>query len=178
MPRFRLLAVPAAVVLLAGCGKPPDLRDGSNHTASPPPPLVTGAPPLGLPSAYAPSVAPYTPPATPPKPLTPVTPTIASPSPTAPRCGSEPTNPQVVAAAATISGMPDASALHVVEGPYCAMGWQFTVVAGTGEERLSVVTHGNPAALTVVEIGTDVCSPTVIADAPPGIRNLACRGGR
>ena len=41
-------------------------------------------------------------------------------------------------------------------------------------DPLLVVTRGKPAALILVEAGADVCSDTVQAQAPPGIRVRAC----
>jgi len=112
-----------------------------------------------------------------------VVPTIttrpATPPPTpAKRCTSGPTAAQVLTVIKGRPGMPDQE-LKVVEGPYCSGSWQFTIVGIAGasdeaEESLLVVTTGRPAALKVVEAGTDVCTDRVEDDAPPGIRVRAC----
>ena len=60
----------------------------------------------------------------------------------------------------------------VTLGPMCAGGWQYTVLSLAGREPLQVVTRGTPAALTLVTAGTDVCTPLVRTQAPPGILSL------
>jgi hypothetical protein len=64
-------------------------------------------------------------------------------------------------------------------GPYCAGSWQLSIIGIVGEtadeeEQLLVVTSGRPAALTLIEAGTDVCTDRVEDDAPAGIRVRAC----
>ncbi len=184
---------PALIVglslLSAACGAPPE-----SLPTEPPLPRVSGNLPAG---GLAPSAAPtvwsapvVTPPVlpgngTPPPPLPTVTtrattpaviPTSTSPGPTpsqAPRCATEPTGAQIIAEAKKSPSVPDGN-LAVVEGPYCSGAWSFTMLGMTGAESLSVVTTGTGATLALVTAGTDVCNPRVKAEAPPGIRVLAC----
>ncbi|MEV0153501.1 hypothetical protein AB0H57_07135 [Micromonospora sp. NPDC050686] len=65
-------------------------------------------------------------------------------------------------------------AVRVTLGPLCADGWQYTTLDVTGHEELQAITRDGADGLTLVTTGTDVCSPRVSADAPPGIRALAC----
>ncbi|MBY8873644.1 hypothetical protein K7640_17570 [Micromonospora sp. PLK6-60] len=65
-------------------------------------------------------------------------------------------------------------AVRVTLGPLCADDWQYTTLEVTGHEELQAVTRNGAGGLTLVTAGTDVCSPRVAADAPPGIRALAC----
>ena len=97
----------------------------------------------------------------------------------APRCPAGPTAAQLVAAVQNTPGIPD-EPLTVTGGPFCAGTWQFSTMeigsAATRDrnERLSVVTKGAPAALQLLEAGSDVCSKLVSDEAPPGIRVRAC----
>ncbi|PRY27268.1 hypothetical protein [Pseudosporangium ferrugineum] len=196
--RRRACALFALVVsgtgVLAGCGEPP----APPLTAPPPgpagtvtasasapgyPPVVvpttlpTGVlPPTGLPNATLPTV-PYTPP---PVVTTPPTTSPATPAPPpAPKCTGGPSPAQIVAVVEGTAGIPDRE-LKVIDGPFCSGTWQFAtieIVARRGEEKyepLFVVTTGSPAALQLVEAGTDVCSKRVRDDAPPGVRVRAC----
>ena len=185
-PSTRLLAVLGAVVLLSGCGAPPQpLPTGPPErygTATPAPasgyPTTAGLPPATYALPSYPVAPPVTrPPATFP-PTTPTTPATTGPAP-APRCTDGPTPAQVLAVVRTQPGIPSGVALDVKDGPYCAGGWQFTVVGEYGKtldqvDPLLVVTTGQPDALRVVEAGQDVCSDRVQTSAPPGIRVLAC----
>lgn len=104
----------------------------------------------------------------------PTTTTPAGPAPSyAPRCTGEPTGPQIIALAKTSPAVPDKD-VSVLDGPYCAAGWSFTTIGMTGAEPLSVIATGTGASLTLVTVGTDVCNPTVKAQAPAGIRAMAC----
>jgi hypothetical protein len=132
----------------------------------------------GVPSAIG--GYPTLPPAIPTIPVAPAftTPSTTPPPTPAPRCTSGPTRAQVLAAIKGRAGIPDDD-LAVTEGPYCSRSWQFTIVgiAGAADdtvEPLLVVTTGQPAALRVIEAGTDVCTDRVEDDAPPGIRVRAC----
>jgi hypothetical protein len=58
-------------------------------------------------------------------------------------------------------------------GPLCASDWQYTVVNEVGHEPLQVITRGRPTALTLITAGTDVCTPLVRTQAPPGILTVA-----
>jgi hypothetical protein len=98
--------------------------------------------------------------------------------PPAKECSDGPTDAQILATIRDQPGVPTDVELTVSSGPYCAGGWQFaTVEPSSGDEKyeaLLVVTRGKPAALILVEAGADVCSDTVQAKAPPGIRVRAC----
>jgi hypothetical protein len=201
--RLAARRLPAGVLLvavLAACGAPPQPLP----TAPPAPrestslgpsgvPLPPGGPsPGGLPSGGLPSGYPAG--ALPPGGLTvvpaPTYPTRAttrptpSPSPTrstpppAPVCRSGPSKQQVLDVIKGKPGIPTRP-LEVRFGPYCAGSWQLAIVGIVGEtadeeEELLVVTSGRPAALTLVEAGTDVCTDRVEDDAPAGIRVRAC----
>jgi hypothetical protein len=187
----RLLPLICGLTLLAGCGSPPQPLP----TAPPEPvgsgPLPSGSaglPPAGLPTAGLPTaglpggIGGYPTPTLPPGVVVPTIttrPPTTKPTPTpAKRCTSGPTPAQVLAVIKGRPGMPDQE-LKVIEGPYCSGSWQFTIVGIAGasdeaEESLLVVTTGRPAALRVVEAGTDVCTERVEDDAPPGIRVRAC----
>jgi hypothetical protein len=173
----RLLAVLGAVLLLSACGEPPQpLPTGPpDRFGTVAPSSAPGYPAAGLPPTYA---LPTYPAATPPVTLPPTTPATTGPPP-APRCAHGPTPAQVLAVVRTQPGIPSGVALDVKAGPYCAGGWQFTVVGESGKtldqvDPLQVVTTGQPDALRVVEAGQDVCSDRVQSSAPPGIRVLAC----
>ncbi|WP_305787289.1 hypothetical protein [Symbioplanes lichenis] len=200
---LRLPVLAGALVasgLLAACGAPPEppatappLATGPDPSASvslPPPVLTpilptqtTPALPGGLPTTPAWPTLPtttttpvYTPPVTPTTTIpTPATPTQSP----APRCTAGPTAAQVIAVVKGTAGIPDRP-LKVVDGPSCSGSWQFSVMeieaanAGDKYEPLSVVTKGQPAALQLVEAGTDVCSLVVQSEAPAGIRVRAC----
>jgi hypothetical protein len=184
------MPVIGALVVLAACGAPPEPLP----TAPPESPTSSGTFPSsgavpgrslpgglpgGLPTAYP---APTLPPATlPPTLPTATLPTTTPPSPTpspAARCTGGPTKQQVLGVINGKPGIPTQN-LKVTDGPYCARTWQFTIVGIAGAdpdqvEPLLVVTRGRPAALTLVEAGTDVCTDKVQDDAPPGIRVRAC----
>ncbi|WP_157751882.1 hypothetical protein [Actinoplanes derwentensis] len=64
--------------------------------------------------------------------------------------------------------------LTVSAGPYCSGTWNFTTIGKAGAEPLSVIATGKGATLEIVTLGTDVCNPRVKAEAPVGIRVLAC----
>ena len=70
--------------------------------------------------------------------------------------------------------LPGNVSVRAVDGPLCADGWQYTVLAVSGHEELQAVSRGEPGALRLVTAGTDVCSIQVKAVAPTGIRMLAC----
>jgi hypothetical protein len=186
------MPVIGALVVLAACGAPPEPLP----TAPPESPTASGAVPSagavpgqalpgGPPTAYpAPTLPPATLPAVtlPPVTLPPVTlPATTPPSPTpspAGRCTGGPTRQQILDVINGKPGIPPQD-LKVTEGPYCSRSWQFAIVGIAGAdpdqvEPLLVVTRGRPAALTLVEAGTDVCTGRVQDDAPPGIRVRAC----
>ena len=58
-------------------------------------------------------------------------------------------------------------------GPLCSGDWQYTALDVPGTGLLQVLTRGPSGALRLVTAGTDVCTATVRAQAPPGIRTVA-----
>ncbi|MEU4419170.1 hypothetical protein AB0F81_00965 [Actinoplanes sp. NPDC024001] len=104
-----------------------------------------------------------------------------SPTPTpthAAKCRTSPTGPQILALIKDDPGVPDKE-LAVADGPFCSGTWSFTTVkiAGQGAEQvepLMVVATGKGTKLALVAAGTHVCNARVQAEAPPGIRVLAC----
>ena len=155
MPRIRIaLAVLGALLLAAGCGKPPDLL---------PPPGVPVPSPSGLPE-----------PTRLPLPSPTVTPT---PSPKASfseayyvPCLGSPSGEQVIAAVrATSRLLPRTGTIAVTTGPLCSGTWQYTILQAPERDPLLVVTKGAPAALTIVTAGSDVCTITIRTQAPPGL---------
>jgi hypothetical protein len=167
--------------LLPSGGPPASIPPGGLPTgALPPGALPTGALPPGvLPPGVLPTGG--IPPGGLPVPTLPTTrtpsPTRSTPPP-APVCRSGPSKQQVLDVTKGKPGIPNRP-LEVRFGPYCAGTWQFSIVGIVGEtadeeEQLLVVTTGRPAALQVVEAGTDVCTDRVEDDAPPGIRVRAC----
>ncbi|MFJ6199492.1 hypothetical protein [Micromonospora sp. NPDC092111] len=154
-------AVLLAVLPLTGCGAPPDRSAAT--------------------------------PVTPPTPTWPAAPTVVPTLPVAPTLGVTPTpavpTPTVAAVAVACRGRPSADRVvrllrgdvlprdvpvRAVEGPLCADGWQYTVLAVSGHEELQAVSREESGALRLVTAGTDVCSIEVRAAAPPAIRTLAC----
>ncbi|GGM29969.1 hypothetical protein GCM10011608_13230 [Micromonospora sonchi] len=151
------------VLLLAGCGTPPELRDGT-------PSLPTRA---ATPSATGP-VASTPPPATGlPGPVTP-SPTVDAGL-VAVACRGEPTRQRILD---LVRGrrdlLPRDARVRVRNGPLCAADWQFTTLDVIGYEPLQVVTRDQAGALRLVTAGTDVCPIEVRVTSPPGIRTLAC----
>ncbi|MFI7596506.1 hypothetical protein [Actinoplanes sp. NPDC049681] len=130
-----------------------------------------------LPTAALPTL-PYTPPVGATTGPATTAPGATGPSP-APKCTGGPTTAQVVGVVEGTAGIPDRQ-LKVIDGPFCSGKWQFAtieIVAKDSEDKyepLFVVTTGEPAALQLVEAGTDVCSQRVRAEAPAGIRVRAC----
>jgi hypothetical protein len=184
-PRTRSIPLAVGVLLLiAACGSPPEalptgptLAPASSGTLPAsglaPPPVVATTPTLVITptGATPPGVPTYTYPT----PTTPAT-TTTSPTPTpsyAPRCTGQPTGAQVVTLAKKSPAVPDQN-VSLLDGPYCAGTWSFTIIGMTGAEPLSVVTTGAGTTLELVTVGTDVCNPTVKTQAPAGIRALAC----
>ncbi|SBT49549.1 hypothetical protein [Micromonospora auratinigra] len=165
-PARRHLSRPVALVALlalAGCGAPPQLR----QQATPVPTTAATATATAMPGAT---------PTLPPPPPTPA-PTGTPGDQLAVPCSSGPSGDRVVA---LLRGparvLPRGVRVTVGTGPLCAGGWQYTVLTVAGHEELQVVTEGRPTALKLVTAGTDVCSPEVRAAGPPGIRTLACDG--
>ncbi|MCT2276071.1 hypothetical protein M3G91_00420 [Micromonospora chalcea] len=160
--RHRPLAL-LAVLALAACGTPPELRT--------PPAVATPAPvpsTSATPTPSATTAAPVTPSA---PALSPSTPVVATP------CRGRPSGDRIVALLRGSAGvLPRDVRVTVATGPLCAEGWQYTVLAVTGHEELQVVTRGETGTPRLVTAGTDVCGVEVRTLAPPGIRTLACDG--
>ncbi len=188
----RLIPLAGVLALLSACGAPPQPLPTSPPRAAPDsasaslsPSLPLGGQPLPTllptltgyptyPTYPAPTTRPTTAAVTP-------TPTTKSPTPTpshAGRCTGEPTGSQILAAIKGKPGVPNA-ALRIFEGPFCGGSWSFTTVERVGRaedesEPLMVVATGKGSTLALVAAGSDVCTDRVQAQAPPGIRVLAC----
>ncbi|WP_446220847.1 hypothetical protein [Micromonospora sp. IBHARD004] len=151
-----------ALLPLAACGTPPELRGPAQQTATAP--TATGTP--GAPTPSATPTAPTTP-----------TATATSADLVAGPCPAGPSGDRVVSLLRGAAGvLPRDVRVRVRTGPLCAGDWQYTVLDVTGHEELQVVTRGRPGALELVTAGTDVCGAEVRAAGPPGIRTLACDG--
>ncbi len=187
--------------LVVGCGAPPEplptapprASDGGSAgpsgSAYPDAVVPSGLPtapavglptaPPGLPGGYPPPFG-DPPPAVHPQPIrTTIPPRPTSTVPPAKKCSGGPTDAQILAVIGDRPGVPTDVEFTVSGGPYCAGSWHFaTVDLKSADDRkydpLLVVTRGKPAALILVEAGADVCSDTVQAQAPPGIRVRAC----
>ncbi|WDZ87951.1 hypothetical protein [Micromonospora cathayae] len=156
-----LVAVP-----LAGCGAPPELEQRSGGPATP---TGTGAPSATASPTPVPSATPPLPPVVPP--VTPDTGTVAV------ACRGGPSKDRIIRLVRGASGvLPSGSRVTVRTGPLCADDWQYTVLAVSGYEDLTVVSRGRPESLKLVTAGTDVCTIEVRTGAPTGIRTLACEG--
>jgi hypothetical protein len=89
-------------------------------------------------------------------------------------CAGRPGADQVIALLRrTPNVLPAGATVSVRTGPLCSGTWQYTVIAVPDREPLQVLTRGAPTALTFVTAGTDVCTVTVRATAPPGILTVA-----
>jgi hypothetical protein len=160
-PRFLLAAAPLVAVLLSACGAPPELRERSGAG---PTPIVT--------TTGSPTVDP-----SPPLPVTTPLPDLPTRTPeptTASQCTEGPTGAQIVALVRNAGILPGGVAARARTGPLCAAGWQYTVLSVTGHEELQVVTRGQPGSLTIVTVGTDVCTVDVRTTGPAAVRTLAC----
>lgn len=157
-PLTKLRAGIALLVLcgLAGCGVPPQLqpRPGTQVPA---------------PSMAAPTSAPF-PPGFSPRPSGPTpTPTAsASPFPvfSSVACHGRPTGDQVLALVKQQTAINPSKA---ITQPVCAGTWHYTVLEVIGRDPLQVLSKGDPGALQLMAIGTDVCTVDVRRQAPTGI---------
>ncbi|MEU4566182.1 hypothetical protein [Micromonospora sp. NPDC023956] len=160
----RLLAFSLLTVVLGGCGVPPELErypaDRPTPTAAPSATAAPG-PPTGLPL--------------PPPTLLPTAP--GSSGAVAVACRNGPSAEQVVRLVRGSAGvLPGGTGVRARSGPLCADNWQYTVLAVSGYEDLTVVSQGRSGSLRLVTAGTDVCTIDVRTAAPTGIRTLACDG--
>lgn len=152
------------VMLLAGCGPPPELRETPAATVPAPPPTPPTTPTPGTPGAPG-SVPPGLPGTVSPG---------SFPEEIAINCGGEPTADDVIDVLRREDMLaPDA---EVVEGPFCSGDWQYAVVSAPDLDPLQVVTRGGAGALELITAGTDVCTVEVRIQAPPGIRGAAACG--
>ncbi|MEW2382519.1 hypothetical protein AB0873_10585 [Micromonospora sp. NPDC047707] len=164
--RPRAVVALLAVLLTAGCGAPPELRQPSPtraaRTATPGPtgtatavpnPPVTGLP--GLPG----------------------TTTTPSSGLVAVACPAGPSGQRVTDLVRGRDVLPGNVRVQVKTGPLCADEWHYTVLDVAGYEPLQVVTRGLGGAPRLVTAGTDVCTVEVRVAAPVGIRTLACDAG-
>lgn len=178
----RYLPVVGALLLTGACGSPPEALpagpprpytsaglSASGIAPPPPPPVYPTTFPTTLPTFPAYPTTTYVVPTRTTVPATSPTPTPSH----APRCTGEPTGAQIVAEAKKNDAVP-AGTLTVSAGPYCSGLWSFTTIGKTGAEPLFVVATGKGDTLELVTLGTDVCNPRVKAEAPVGIRVLAC----
>lgn len=154
MPRIRPLAAvaaTAAILLAAGCGKPPDLREQGVPVPSPSGDTRSTRPRLPVPTA-TPSTAP------------------TFPDNYYVACLGNPSGDQVVATVrAKTKLLPKTGTVAVTTGPLCSGMWQFTIVQAPGKDSLVVVTKGPATALQIVTAGSDVCTITVRTQAPAGL---------
>ena len=123
-----------------------------------------------MPSAAAPTSAPF-PPGFSPRPSGP-TPTAAAASATpipefsSVACNGRPTGDQVLALVKRQTAINPSKA---ITQPVCAGTWHYTVLEVLDREPLQVLSKGDPAALQLMAIGTDVCTVDVRRQAPTGI---------
>lgn len=120
-----------------------------------------------------PSAPPSSPPAASSAPVAVVGPSTSGfPTAYAVACQGQPDAAQVLAVLRANKVLTAAANANPTMGPMCSGGWQYTAFDVTGLGPLEVVTKGDPAALQLVTAGTDICTPTVANEAPPGIRAI------
>jgi hypothetical protein len=158
----RMLIVTVAGCCLAACSHP-DTRDAGPANGSP---SAIGSP------GGAGAASPTLPPPPPPPSLPDLGPSSGFAEDTAVSCAGRPTADQVTAKVRAAGLVASGARVTVSLGPVCAGSWQYTILGVSGREPLQVVTEGQPAALTVVTAGTDVCSTKVLSEAPVGIINV------
>lgn len=163
-------STPAALVplliglaLAAGCGAPPELTD---------PPRA----PLPVPSSSASPPPSQRPPTFPGESGQP-TDGPRFPEEIAMACAGQPGGEEIVETLRASNLLPAGVEAEVVDGPYCSGTWQYAMVSVPDRDPLQVITEGKPGALTLVTVGTDVCTVEVRMLAPAGIRAVAaCLG--
>jgi hypothetical protein len=153
------------------CAVPPVLAALTGCTPRLPPSPVASAAPTGSSAPAAPTVVPRPTPATLPALPLPATPGSAAgfPADSAVACAGKPGADRVVSLLRARRIVEDTATPTARLGPLCAGTWQYTVLSVPGREPLQVVTQGPPTGLVLVTAGTDVCTPEVRVQAPPGI---------
>lgn len=92
-------------------------------------------------------------------------------------CAGQPGGEEIVETLRASNLLPAGVEAEVVDGPYCSGTWQYAMVSVPDRDPLQVITEGKPGALTLVTVGTDVCTVEVRMLAPAGIRAVAaCLG--
>src|SRR5262245_61173705 len=139
---MRVLLALAAVLLVAACGAPPELRSKGDAVPepSPKPPKET----IGVPPGYTPRA-------------TPSRSAVPTPFPeyTAVDCAGRPGKDQVIALVRRETNInPD----DAIAPPLCAGTWQYTVLSVPGLDPVQVLTKATVGGLALVAVGTDVCS--------------------
>jgi hypothetical protein len=157
-PRVTLIAL----VLLAACGRPPEVVESPGPPAPPASVPATGPVDPTAPGTGIPTVHPTSSPG--------FSEDFAQP------CGGEPSEGQLLGLLRAEGLLEQGSGAEVAEGPLCAGSWQYTVVTVPDLDPLLVVSEGEPDDLELVTAGTDVCTPKVRIQAPPGIRAAAACG--
>ncbi len=163
MPPLTKLRAGISVVMLsasagwlAGCGLPPDLQPAPGT-------------PVPIPSAASPVSAPY-PPGFTPRPTGPTaTPAVSStpfPEFSSVSCNGKPTGDQVLALVKRETTIEPSAP---ITQPVCAGTWHFTVLGVPNRDPLQVLSKGDPGALQLMAVGTDVCTVDVRRQAPTGI---------
>ncbi|MGN9775158.1 hypothetical protein ACTMS0_05180 [Micromonospora sp. H33] len=161
-PRAAVVAL-LVVLLTAGCGAPPDLRQPAPTRAATPGPTGT---PTAVPSPPVTGL-----------PELPGTGSTSSPGLVAVTCTAGPSGQRVTDLVRGRDVLPRDARVQVKTGPLCADDWHYTVLDVAGYEPLQVVTRGPGGAPRLVTAGTDVCTVEVRVAAPAGIRALACDAG-
>ena len=150
-----LVAATLAVGVLAGCGS----SGGPQRVPSAAPvahPTVTSTTPTAPPSALPSVVA-----------------STGFPAEYAVPCAGRPGADQVIAVLWSAKVLPSRAPATTTIGPLCSGDWQYTALDVPGTGLLQVLTRGASGALRLVTAGTDVCTATVRAQAPPGIKTVA-----
>jgi hypothetical protein len=155
-----LRLAPLLIVVLAGCGPPPE----PPATPGPLPPPATGT---ASPGPTFPGQPPGTGPALP---------SGGFGDQIAVDCNGEPGDDELLSLLVAEDLLGAGSDAEVVNGPLCAGDWQYAVVSVPDLDPLQVVSSGEPGDLELVAAGTEVCTPEVRIQAPPGIRAAAACG--
>lgn len=158
-PLRAALWLAAAAAVLAGCSPPP-------QPAETPGPL---SPPPGGTTSPAPTIPGQLPGTGPPFPS-------GFGDQFATDCSGEPSAGELLAVLVAEDLLGDGNDAEIVNGPLCAGDWQYAVVSVPDLDPLQVVTSGEPGDLELIAAGTDVCTPEVRIQAPPGIRTAAACG--